>query len=60
MLEKDRQVLRALAGAVAEIAALPAQKETVELWRANNDLESVPRPPVYMDQLPWHEINRAE
>ena len=60
MLEKDRRVLRDLALKVAEIAALPEQKKTRELWRTNNDLESVPRPPVYMDQLPWHEINHAE
>ncbi len=60
MLERDKKALRDLALRVAEIAALPEQKKTMELWRANNDLECVPRPPVYMDQLPWHEISQAE
>ena len=60
MLQKDTETLRSLACAVAEIAALPAQRKTMALWRANNDLEPVPRPPVFMDQLPWHEINRSE
>ena len=60
MLKNDRQVLRELAMNVAEIASMPVQRKTVELWRANNDLESAPRPPVYMDQLPWHEINQLD
>ena len=60
MLQKDRETLRALACEVAEIAALPVQRKTMALWRANNDLERVSRPPVYMDQLPWHEINKSE
>ena len=59
MLEKDRQTLRGLALQAAEIAALPVQKKTIALWRDNNDLKPVSRPPVYMDQLPWHEIDRA-
>lgn len=56
MFESDREVIRNLALKVAEIAALPVQKEKMELWRSNNDLEGASRPPVYIDQLPWHEF----
>ncbi len=34
----DRGVLRALAGHVAEIAALPVQAERMPLWKAMNAL----------------------
>ena len=56
----DREILYGLAAQVAEIAALPIQKEKIALWTANNDLQPVSRPPVYIDQLPWHEINRMD
>ena len=56
----DREILYGLAAKVAEIAALPVQKEKINLWTANNDLQTVSRPPVYIDQLPWHEINRTD
>ena len=56
----DREILYGLAAQVAEIAALPIQKEKINLWTANNDLQTVSRPPVYIDQLPWHEINRTD
>ena len=42
---KDRQVLRELAAQVAEIAGLPAQQETIRLWKALNGLRPV-RPMV--------------
>ena len=53
---KDRDVLRELAGRVAEIAALPVQQETISLWKALNALKPV-RPMVMIDQVPWHEMD---
>lgn len=53
---KDLGILRELAKQVAEIAALPRQKETVMAWKAMNGLKPV-RPMVMIDQLPWHEMN---
>ena len=57
-MQQDRQTLRELGKRYAEIAALPIQQERKALWRANNDLKPA-RPPVYMDQLPWHELAQA-
>ena len=53
---KDRDVLRALAAEVAEIATLPVQQETIRLWKALNGLRPV-RPMVAIHQRPWHELN---
>ncbi len=53
---KDREVLRGLGRQVAEIAALPVQQETRQLWKALNGLEPV-RPTVAIDQIPWNEMN---
>ncbi|MBI5093473.1 MAG: hypothetical protein HZB26_13660 [Candidatus Hydrogenedentes bacterium] len=52
---QDRNILRELAGQIAEIAALPAQQETISLWKALNALKPV-RPMVMIDQIPWHEM----
>ena len=54
--DHDRAVLRQLAAEVAEIAALPEQKETIALTKALNGLRPV-RPMVMIDQIPWHEMN---
>ena len=53
--KKDRDILRALAEQVAEIAALPVQQETIALWKASNDLKPV-RAMVMIDQISWHEM----
>ena len=53
--KKDRDILRALASQVAEIAALPVQQETISLWKASNDLKPI-RPMVRIDQISWHEM----
>ena len=58
-MNNEHAYLRELGKKVAEIAALPVQQEKKKLWTANNDLKPI-RPMVYMDQLPWHEINRSE
>ena len=53
---KSRDILRALASRVAEIAALPVQAETIRLWKALNGLKPA-RPMVRIDQIPWHEMD---
>ena len=55
-MSKDFLILRELGLKLAEIAALPVQAEKKNMWRALNDLKPV-RPMVYLDQLPWHELN---
>lgn len=58
-MNQDYIILRELGKQIAEIAALPVQQEKKALWTANNDLHPV-RPMVYIDQLPWHELNLSE
>jgi len=53
---KDYSILRELAKQVAEIAALPVQQETINLWKALNGLKPI-RPMVMIDQIPWHEMD---
>ena len=55
MNNKDREILRALAGQQAEIAALPIQKETERLYRGVNNLKMI-RPVVLLDEIPWNQI----
>jgi len=52
--EKDRMTLRDLAKKLAEIAALPIQREKAELWLRLNRLERV-RPMVFLVNDTWHE-----
>jgi len=52
----DRDVLRTLAGRVAELAARPIEDEKRRLWRAKNGLQPV-RPIVMCDpENGWNEI----
>jgi hypothetical protein len=53
---KDKQILQTLGQQVAEIAALPVQQETINLWKASNGLQPI-RPMVLIDQIPWHEMD---
>jgi hypothetical protein len=53
---KDRDILRGLAGKVAEIAALPIQETKRDLWRRLNARKPV-RPMVMADQVCWNEMN---
>jgi len=53
---QEKDVLRGLVQALADIAALPVHQETAELWRRLNDLQSV-RPLVWINEIPWHEMN---
>jgi len=52
----DKDVLRRLASELADIAALPVQREKARLWRDLNDLKSV-RPMVWINEICWHEMN---
>ena len=51
----DRDMVRRLAGEVAEIAALPVHAEKAELWRRLNGLETV-RPLVWINEICWDEM----
>ncbi len=59
MEKRDIALLRNLGAKIAEIAALPVQSKKIGLWKKNNALRPS-RPMVYVDQLPWHEINRSD
>jgi len=52
----DLAVVRELAAQVAEIAALPVQKEKQALWRKLN-ARKPGRPMVMIDQVCWNEMN---
>lgn len=52
----DIDLLRGLAGELAEAAASPIHQEKALLWRRLNDLDSV-RPMVWINEIPWHEMN---
>lgn len=54
--QHDRDILRRLAGQLAEIAALPAHTVRTLDWRRLNNLQPV-RPLVWITELPWHEMN---
>ncbi|MGI6239527.1 MAG: hypothetical protein ACOYI5_07860, partial [Christensenellales bacterium] len=56
---KEIAVLQELAARYAEIAALPAQHEKRDEWRAFND-GSMHKPMVLIDQLPWNELGVDE
>ncbi len=56
MKTDDKQIIRALASRVAEIAALPIQAEKRTLWKRLNALSPV-RPLVLIDEIPWHEMD---
>lgn len=49
-------VVRELAARVAELAALPVQRERVREWEALNGLRPE-RPMAMIDEIPWHEMD---
>ena len=51
----DRDVLRALGEQIAEIAALPRQESSKEMWRRLNSLDMV-KPMILIYQIPWREM----
>jgi hypothetical protein len=54
--DHDREILRALAGQVAELAVRPIENEKRDLWRRHNALEAT-RPVIFCDpENGWNEI----
>ena len=51
----QRELLRRLAGEVAEIASLPVQQAKAEMWRKLNRLESA-RPMVWINEVCWEQM----
>ena len=52
----EREVLRELAGRVAQLAARPVEQEKRKLWTLHNDLRKT-RPPIFCDpENGWQEI----
>lgn len=54
--DQDKQILRRLGATIGEIGASPENAAKAELWRKLNDLQSE-RPMVYINEIPWHEMN---
>ena len=54
--QADKDVLKTLAEKWANIASLPVHKEKARLWQKMNDLDSE-RPMVWINEIPWHEMN---
>jgi hypothetical protein len=52
----DKEVLRDLAGQVAEIAALPVQEERRELWKEHNSLRSTRPMILIFPEGSWREL----
>ena len=56
-LQKDAEIIRELAKQYCELAALEVNQERRSRLRAVNDLKTGVRPGVWIDELPWHELN---
>ena len=54
MLENEKALVRDAAKQIAEIASLPVQEQTAELWRRLNRLDPV-RPMVMLQNGAWNE-----
>ncbi|MFH1903762.1 MAG: hypothetical protein ABIK20_06930 [Candidatus Omnitrophota bacterium] len=54
--EKDKSILRELAGKQTEIALRPVNQERVAEWTRLNGLNQG-RPMVWINEIPWHEMN---
>jgi len=53
---RDKKILRELAKRKSEIAELPIHKEKIKFWKNLNSLKEV-RPLVWVNEIPWHEMN---
>ncbi len=53
--QKDRDILRRLAGETMEVAQQPIQQERIEGWKAINGLRPH-RPMVWITEIPWGEV----
>ena len=56
LTDEDTEILRGLAGQVAQIASLDVHKEKAKLWTKLNDLKSE-RPMVWINEICWNEMN---
>jgi hypothetical protein len=56
----DRDCLRRLAAAIAQIAQHPANAEHDRAWRALNARRPGARPLVWINEIPWDEMNVAD
>jgi len=54
--EKERTILRELAKQVRDLAADEVNRERVQRIRDMHSLKPV-RPPVWIDEIPWHEMD---
>ena len=54
--EKDKAILRDLAGRVAEIGNLPVQEQKADMWRRHNDLERVRPMVLIFPEGSWREM----
>ncbi len=54
--DKDRCILRSLAGKQAEVASLPEHKEKIRMWKSLNAMKPE-RPMVWINEIPWHEMD---
>ena len=51
----DKKTLRELGRQIHDIAADPVNATRQALWRKNNALQRA-RPPVFIFEIPWHEM----
>ena len=56
-LQKDTQIIQELAKHYCELTALDVNRERRERLCAVNDLKTGIRPGVWIDEIPWHELN---
>ena len=54
--ERDLEIIRGLGERIAEIAALPVQKERAEMWARLNSLKRV-KPMIFINEICWHEMD---
>ena len=54
--QKEKSAVRELAKQYREIAESPKHQRMRQRFKDNNDLKPV-RPPLYMDEIPWFEMN---
>ena len=55
----EKDVLRRLGSKIANIAALPLHSKKALMWQKMNDLKQE-RPMVWVNEIPWHEMNVNE
>jgi len=59
LAQSEIEVLRRLAEEWAQVSARSIHLEKSRLWQKLNDLESE-RPMVWINEIPWHEMNHQE